>query len=173
MSADLQPLGIAWPTLSHWSDKPLESPRSVEQRTPREDGYVSAFEKPKGLWVSIDGEDDWPAWCKAERFAIERLKYRHVVTLHNPDSMLWLVSHGDLDDFQREFGIRARWGEHAIQWPKVAAKYPGIMIAPYQWSARMEMNWYYGWDCASGCIWNANAIASFECSEHTSASESK
>lgn len=32
--------------------------------------------------------------------------------------------------------------------------------APYQWRRRNErgFSWYYGWDCASGCIWRASAI---------------
>ena len=47
-----------------------------------------------------------------------------------------------------------------IDWAEVASKYDGIIISPYQWSLRldMEMMWYYGWDCASGCIWNISAI---------------
>ena len=36
----------------------------------------------------------------------------------------------------------------------------GIIIAPYQWYCRMTVDWYYTWDCASGCIWNLDAIES-------------
>lgn len=33
-------------------------------------------------------------------------------------------------------------------------------ITPYCWPARMDPDliWYYGWDCASGCIWDASTI---------------
>ena len=41
-----------------------------------------------------------------------------------------------------------------IDWKKVASKYDGIEIVPYQPKARMNLLWYYGWDIASGCIWN-------------------
>ena len=26
----------------------------------------------------------------------------------------------------------------------------------------METRWYYGWDCASGCVWDASAVQSVE-----------
>jgi len=49
-----------------------------------------------------------------------------------------------------------------INWPAVAEKYDGIIIAPYIWQRRLSDNpdhfWYYGWDCASGCIWNTEVI---------------
>jgi hypothetical protein len=66
-----------------------------------------------------------------------------------------------------------------IDWPKVSERYDGVVIAPYVWSLRMgdyEMiegrmrktpdsaisDWYYPWDCASGCIWKASAIKAFD-----------
>lgn len=47
-----------------------------------------------------------------------------------------------------------------IDWQAVASDHDGIIISPYNWPARHEMIWYYPWDCASGCIWNADAITS-------------
>lgn len=43
----------------------------------------------------------------------------------------------------------------------IGARYDGIVITPYVWSMRLDRSafWYYGWDCASGCIWNASAVA--------------
>lgn len=40
----------------------------------------------------------------------------------------------------------------------VAKDYDGIEIAPYQESLRYDLEWYYGWDVASGCIWNFEGI---------------
>ena len=53
---------------------------------------------------------------------------------------------------------------HEIDWKKVKSKYQGIIIAPYQWSCRLNLdsNWYYGWDCASGCIWDLDCIKDFK-----------
>ncbi len=44
---------------------------------------------------------------------------------------------------------------------QVAKLYQGIIIAPYCYSIRLDNDcfWYYPWDCASGCIWDATAIA--------------
>jgi hypothetical protein len=52
-----------------------------------------------------------------------------------------------------------------IDWPRVAERFDGVIIAPYQWKHRLELMWYYGWDCASGCIWNARAVSCFEVAE--------
>ena len=48
-----------------------------------------------------------------------------------------------------------------VDWREVAARWDGISITPYQWSCRHELDramWYNGWDCASACVWNLNAI---------------
>jgi hypothetical protein len=37
-------------------------------------------------------------------------------------------------------------------------KYDGIEINPYQFEARYQYLWYYGWDIASGCVWNLNNV---------------
>jgi hypothetical protein len=50
---------------------------------------------------------------------------------------------------------------YQINWKEVQDKYDGIIITPYQWSCRLmnpTTSWYYGWDCASGCIWNTKCI---------------
>ena len=49
-----------------------------------------------------------------------------------------------------------------INWPAVAERYGGILITPYQWSHRMSLHWYCGWDCASGCVWDLSQIKSVE-----------
>ena len=47
-----------------------------------------------------------------------------------------------------------------IDWNRVAKKYQGIIITPYIWERRLTTTctWYYGWDVASGCIWDNKAI---------------
>ena len=45
-------------------------------------------------------------------------------------------------------------------WDDVVRQYDGLIIAPYQWAKRCDYSWYYGWDCASGVIWNLRAVAS-------------
>ena len=66
-----------------------------------------------------------------------------------------------LDRFTAEYGDNERYCR-MIQWDRVAERYQGIVITPYIWSRRLEpeTHWYYPWDCASGCIWDGEAVES-------------
>lgn len=46
--------------------------------------------------------------------------------------------------------------------PRVRQDYAGIEISPYQYECRFELTWYYGWDVASGCVWDKEAIRAVE-----------
>jgi hypothetical protein len=144
--------------LSHFTDEPLVTLRSVEQPTK---DYRSEFDKPKGLWVSVDGDDDWASWCAGSDFDIGQKRYN--VILKPEANILLIKSASALMDFTYDYGVEREDGyrRRYIPWEIVAAKYQGIIIAPYQWGCRMheETRWYYGWDCASGCIWDSAAIA--------------
>jgi hypothetical protein len=50
------------------------------------------------------------------------------------------------------------WKESNINWAKVAAKWGGVEIAPFQ-SKRDNVFWYSTWDCASGVVWDLDAIS--------------
>lgn len=125
---------------------------------------LTRTDKPAGLWVSVPGEDDWPSWCRAEDFGIDRLAVEHVVVLTADARILHLSSCAAIDEFTAEYGINnLTFGPHGIDWARVSESYQGIVIAPYQWERRSSMAgapWYWGWDCASGCIWDMAAIES-------------
>ena len=121
--------------------------------------------KPRGLWISVDGPDDWPSWCLSEGFRLDRLRHRHVVTLADGAAILRLETAADVSSLFKLFntGDTDPWSfRSAIDWKRIAYSYQGIIIAPYQWSCRHAYAWYYSWDCASGCIWDPAAIASIE-----------
>lgn len=146
----------------HWSGEAVTSVNSVAQ-----DGLDM---KPKGFWLSVgteDGGDEWKEWCEGDGFRTERLVHRHVVTLKPSANVFWI------DRPEEMAGFTMLYGEpmpgHGllftyIDWRKVAADADGIVIAPYIWEERLTARsyWYYTWDVASGCIWNADAIASIE-----------
>lgn len=146
--------------LLHYRDEPIEfDPTRVYQHR---ENWV--YGKPDGFWVSVEGPDDWPAWCRGEEFRLGSLRYVLEVTLDPAAKILRLTSPAALADFHRIYAGPGkypddpvnRWG---IAWSMVAADgWAGIIIAPYQWSCRYGMDWYYGWDCASGCIWDLSAI---------------
>lgn len=146
--------------LSHFTNTPLTAVRSVEQKLA---DARHTFAKPDGLWISVDGDDDWPSWCERSDFGIGSRRYR--VSIAEQANILLIDTPLQLIQFTREFGLRSEFGlfvDYAIDWRTVAARYHGIIIAPYHWSRRIDdrTRWYYGWDCASGCIWDADAIGS-------------
>ncbi len=157
MSANLPPL-------FHYAGAPVTSVYSVAQS----DGRFTM--KPSGLWLSaedpsLDDPMSWREWCAAEQFGIGEV--RHRVTLAPGANILHLATPEDIDDlgarFPNEAG-RELTSLYAIEWRAVAKRYQGIVIAPYQWERRLDDKaaWYYPWDCASGCVWDAAAIASIE-----------
>ncbi|MBF6358134.1 hypothetical protein IU449_26925 [Nocardia higoensis] len=152
--------------LMHYQAQPLtlDRTRVYEQSNP------STFTKPVGFWVSVEGEQDWPAWCTSEDYGFDSLAVAHEVRITDTANIRYITSVSEMDAFGAEFVTptdfdvrrdrdRRFWG---IGWQQVAARYDGIMIAPYQWERRYgaECEWYYTWDCASGCIWNLDAIES-------------
>lgn len=126
--------------------------------------------KPRGFWVSVDGEYDWPWWCREEQFELVALRYHYRVRLTSDANVLILDTESKMLDFHEQYGEDLFAGGHVgryqlVGWKRVAEDYAGIVIAPYFWCFRFDTelsNWYYGWDCASGCIWEHNAIESIE-----------
>jgi hypothetical protein len=152
--------------LMHYSEHPVDfdHDRTYAQYIP------TTFGKPNGFWVSVQGEDDWHDWCTEQGFHLDALRVPHEVTL-DMGKFLVLESVRAFDHLQACYAVPTDldrgmpWrGENnwAIDWRKVAADWDGIIIAPYQWGLRNVRDWYYGWDCASGCIWNPKVIKSVE-----------
>jgi hypothetical protein len=140
--------------LFHYSKAPLLSVHSVAQRDEPD-------AKPSGLWLSVAGEDDWKSWCQGEQWGLSRLVYETRLCLSPEARVLWLRGPASLDAFDAEYG--ADRYRRCVDWSRVANRYQGIIIAPYVRERRFDgraSDWYYSWDCASGCIWDADAIAS-------------
>lgn len=162
--------------LSHYSKSPFIFDKQYRYRQDRPRGYG----KPAGMWVSVDGEMDWPEWCLSEEFGIQHLATRYRVTLREGHNVMWIGSAGQIEAFHNKFSVESdlsriyqandpfagefTHNQRVIDWHAVKdAGYDGLIIAPYQWSLRLRgPHWYYGWDCASGCIWNIDAVESFE-----------
>lgn len=148
--------------LVHFSKDPLGEVYSCEQ-----DGQWSL--KPRGLWVSDeDCEDSWSAWCRGEEFNLENFEYAHEVVLAEDANVLTISTAMEIDEFTQRYRKPTSVHDYyGMDWARVAADYQGMLITPYVWSRRLATNsgWYYAWDCASGCIWDASAIASVEAIE--------
>lgn len=134
-----------------------------------QDSGRSAAMKPQGLWYSCEGSNlGWKEWCEAEDFRIEDLTHGYVLEI-DFTQMLVIRTTEELDAFHDEYNIEIipSIKMRRIDWEAVAKRYTGIEIEPYNWQRRlsqtdvMDMLWYYGWDCASGCIWELDALVSF------------
>ena len=119
--------------------------------------------KPDGLWYGIgtawidwmvrEGYDQNPDWKDKHTFDIEIVSSK----------ILILTTTKEFLDFEREFSTRDTiLGSlyPMIDWQKVADRHSGIEIQKYFREFRHSHKWYYIWDVASGCIWNADAVVS-------------
>jgi hypothetical protein len=150
------------PPLYHYSAQPLGDLRQTSQ-APREGGQWSFVDKPRGLWLSVG--DEWEVWSRENEFNLAGLTHRARVIVTDPGKLLRLESVDEISAFQRKYEVvHTFMRSPGIHWARVAEQYAGILIAPYQWSLRLDLMWYYGWDCASGCIWDTTVIERIECS---------
>lgn len=143
--------------LIHYTLVPLFDIRAVAQD-------VEPATKPNGFWFSA--RDEWREWCEGENWGLERLKFKYLVELLPQANILKLTKPEQLDSFSIEYISQPdRLVTHStahVDWRRVAKGWQGIIIDPYFWTHRLNKGcqWYYGWDCASGCVWDAEAVKS-------------
>ena len=137
----------------HYSKKPIGRPRT---RTLE----LTVDHKPSGLWYSVDG--GWEEWCRDDaEWDLPPFVYAVEV---DEDKILQLTTVSQLDDFHDDYRAGESHEEYRrdwIDWARVGEQWGGIEIAPYQWERRLDgevHRWYYGWDCASGCVWDVKAL---------------
>ncbi len=166
-----RPLGIGQPGLSGYPDKEPGMSRThvSENRGPivveRREQTGKPGMKPKGFWFEVNA--DWRRWCRDEMPHWVAGRHLHRVTIGD-ERMLRITSVAEMDDFNAEYlvhewrpGYSERYGpmDMGIAWGRVADHYDGIEITPYIWYRRFDgPTWYYGWDCASGVVWNPRGI---------------
>src|SRR5690606_30357825 len=114
-----------------------------------------------------EGEMDWREWCEAQGFGNIAESRCYEIALAPNANILRLATVGDVLDFGDEYGMdpfmgpmAGRFYGYGVRWGEVAERWQGIIIAPYQWRLRVDDRtcWYYSWDCASGCLWDASAV---------------
>lgn len=142
--------------LIHYSAHPLPPLTDPRQLAPR-----LSWGKPRhGLWVSAESgrQDGWRDWCEGSGFGLANLTCATEIVLKRKAKPLRIRTAAALCDFSKSYATT-----HAdidvIDWEAVMRDWPAIIIAPYQHLHRHNVIWYYGWDCASGVIWDASIIA--------------
>jgi hypothetical protein len=165
-------------TYYHWASAPV----TLRMMNYQQMGHP----KPNGLWFDVNGS--WKQWCEAVQFRTEALCFRHTVTILDTSRILFLKNARDIDTFTRRFGhdftgnieplqtpeeldnFAGQYGKDLFQdvlgqfvnyimWGEVAQEYSGIIISPYLREQSETYLWYYGWNCAGGCIWDTNIVS--------------
>lgn len=117
----------------------------------------STGSKPSGLWYACGNE--WMSWLTHE---MPQWIGKYVYSIDvNEGSMLNIRTYDQLIEFDKTYRVESGWRKD-IDWEKVARNYDGIEICPYIHEARHSIDWYYGWDVASGCIWAPSAAQSIK-----------
>lgn len=150
--------------LIHYSDREVNlKPMDYDQ------SLLSWQAKPNGLWLSVEGPYDWKNWCEGEGFRIENLVVSYEIKLKEDSKILYLQTEKEVYNMAIRFPLKSRtWDQeidsYCLNWPEVKKKYQGIIIPQYQWECRLSQQscWYYGWDCACGCIWDLSCIEEFK-----------
>lgn len=117
--------------------------------------------KPVGFWYQID--DDWERWMNSEEWYMSyNSKYSVDVSQVN---LLEARTPKDLDRitelYQKPLIESVSTDSphyNTLDWQRLFKLYDGFEIAPYIWERRLEYMWYYGWDCASGVIWDISNV---------------
>jgi hypothetical protein len=142
--------------LVHFSEEPLEFDAS--RSYPQPDG--DPFRKPTGLWLSDESGYGWREWCEGEEFHLEGLAH---ATPFECDTSTWCVlkSSDEILEFSRKFRVHiVDFAFPTIDWRDVKKEFGGILVTPYDWKLRLDSrcHWYYGWDCASACVWDLSTV---------------
>lgn len=114
--------------------------------------------KPRGLWYGIG-----PSWIDWVRSEMPDWEVDNVFKIDVDETKLLTIrTIEELDAFDEKYGSSITSYFRNIDWGKVASEYGGIEIAPYIYKGRFKYIWYYGWDVASGCIWDDGVITNIE-----------
>lgn len=141
--------------LRHWSEHPL--PEVLNNKDQIKKPWTS---KPNGFWLSDENSDmSWKKWCDDEEFRQERLQYWTDFTVDMSD-IIHLKNANDILLFTETYKVKPD-DTYSIDWVAVTLNHKGILITPYVWECRLNKNcdWYYPWDCASGCFWDVSCLS--------------
>jgi hypothetical protein len=138
-------------------------PKSFEQKSASVSAMHTVFSKPTGTWYARG--EEWMRFLLGE-WQSALTKYSHAFMIDiDYTSMLRINTEKKMDEFEKRWVNQIEGSYlYGIDWTEVAKQYKGIEIIPYFWNYRHQSkgNWYYTWDIASGCIWDASAIKGFK-----------
>ncbi len=120
--------------------------------------------KPTGLWYAVGfGWLDFTTHEHTSFYQYDDAVHAFEISLDGLN-VLRITSYEELVKFEERYVMIKQDDPYSvgkgwdINWAEVSETYDGIEIAPYIYKARMTHKWYYGWDVASGCIWNTSSL---------------
>lgn len=145
-------------------------PGSRKEETPQISGFSQEIgPKPNGLWYECqDGSStSWKEFCEfGLTGGASRYDSSYNVAL-NDYNILFIPDEHHFEKFYKMYSVNPPYDpdgskgfDKLIDWPLVADHYAGIEICPYLSNKRHDDDsfWYYGWDVASGCVWDPAGI---------------
>ena len=111
--------------------------------------------KPEGLWYAFGRE--WLDFKHANLRGADDYQLGPLFELEvDTNKFIKLTSKEEVTAFHKKYSNTLAEHSDIIDWTKVASKYDGIEITPFdRWS---DFYWYKTYDLASGCIWNLKSI---------------
>ena len=121
--------------------------------------------KPEGLWLAPKGV--WEEYSKVE---LSRQPHKYVYEFDvDIDKLLILKTYKDIKTLNDTYGIEVEdspeYENFFIYWDRIKKETgkSGVYVKNAQIKkARQEFMWYNAFDVESICIWNKDAIESFE-----------
>lgn len=126
--------------------------------------------KPNGAWLSNSSllneyNSRWTNFVIAENIGnrvYPPTSDIYIVEINHSNKIKRLQTPTELREFTKTYGVRTRYGR-LINWKAVQDDgYYGIDISPFMGEMAYELDWYYGWDCSSQCIWDYRGIVSVQ-----------
>lgn len=135
----------------HNSETPIKrlKKRFVEQ--------TNISNKPEGFWYGINFS--WFEFCRKSELGGWIGNFNYLVDTSQAN-ILKLYSEAKMLEFTERYNDGHGIFTTFIDWVEVSKYYDGIEISKYfpHLANDSRTNWFHGWDCASGCIWNLKNV---------------
>lgn len=113
--------------------------------------------KPKGLWLGKG--NNWIEYIEANDMTEWISTYCSAFKIELGEDILVLKEKEDFINFTKEYSE----SRFSVDWKKVANKYNGIVaFSPRRFQFEEGLEWLYGWDITSACIWSDEGIESID-----------
>jgi hypothetical protein len=86
----------------------------------------------------------WREWCESNHFRLDELTHNTRFELTSDANILHLRDANQLREFTRKYSVVMWKVLREISWARVSEDYDGIIIAPYCWEMRLDLDsrWY-------------------------------